>query len=357
MPELEAFFRSLLLPMPAENLAQFCLPRVSGTRLKVVTLVMRDEGRIVGTVGWIDVALRVNDQRGLPLSGQNETLRWPVNLYLLPESRGKGLGKQLMEATRQGAALRAVIGGNAASMPVLDRTGWQVIGHLSSVRWRRPCLDPSRLRERLGPIDRRPPPERVNVRTAHHAITARRVERALGWLPWAAVESPGAPFEAGPPRDAHDIEFAFGHALRRYHTLHEVTVNGVVAGFFALAARAERRPWLTTEVMDLDAVPGRETQVIRAARATALSCADVARFRFGGARFARALASMGMGGRFTVDHPLRVSFDPARAIDGPHLRQVDSWRLTYGDHDQYRVRSSSIPWVSSQAVPPSGVAR
>jgi len=153
------------------------------------------------------------------------------------------------------------------------------------------------------------------------------------------------------------IEFAFGGALRRFHTLHEVAVNGVVAGFFALAARVERIPWLTTEVMDLDAVPGREKQTIRAARAAALSCADVARFRFCGARFARALDGLGMGRRLAADHPLRISFDAARAVEGPHLRRAESWRLTYGDHDQYRCGSSSIPWIAPQAVPPSGVAR
>ena len=150
LPELREFFAALSMSLPAGNVEQFSSPR-KGPAGDVVTLVMRESDRIVGTIGWLDVPLRVNDERGFARDdGSADRVRWPVNLYLLPEYRGKGLGKQLMQATREGAPVRAVIGGNSSSMPVLDRTGWQAIGSMVCARWSWPCLDPHRFADRIS---------------------------------------------------------------------------------------------------------------------------------------------------------------------------------------------------------------
>jgi len=350
LPELEEFFRRLPLPMPSENLRQFSAPRSAPDGHEVVTLVMREAGAIVGTVGWVDVPLRVNDDRGDRLDDPRlRRVRWPVNLYLRSEQRGRGLGKKLMEATREGAAVRAVIGGNQASMPVLDRTGWRVTDSLICARWARPCLRLSRLADRLLDGPRREPPASCEWKLAGMPVRALRVTRLSGALPWASPEARGEAGEAATPRDPAYLDFAFGGPLRPWHSLHEVTVSGALAGCFALAARAERRGRLTVEIVDLEAVAGRERPVLEAARRTALACADVARLRILGRRFTGLLA-----GRATADHPLRISCDEdlAPALGG--------WKLTYGDHDQYRVRAASRPWrrgPEPYAVsPPSGGA-
>jgi len=122
--EVQDLFRRLDLHLGEENYRQFCLPRTAGPGLAVGLIGVVDAGRLAGVIGYLDVPARL---RG---STEALTVRWPINIYLLPEYRGRGLGVKLMEATREGARLRLVIGGNQASIPVLEKTGWRPVGAL-----------------------------------------------------------------------------------------------------------------------------------------------------------------------------------------------------------------------------------
>jgi GNAT superfamily N-acetyltransferase len=348
LTELEEFYGALGMRVAPENLRQFSQPRAVPAGHRVVTLTLRDGGRIAGTIGYLDLPLRIVRATAAGAEVIEETARWPVNQYLLPEYRGRGLGKDLMEATRDGAPLRVVIGGNAASIPILDRTGYRMIGTLACRRWLAPVpqlLGPARLRDRLRREVRRRPPETLGVGRPRGRIVARRVERLSGWLPWAAPGGGARGIEIGVPREAAYLEFAFGGALRRHHSIHAVHVDGALSGFFVLAARAGRPGTLTVEIVDLDAVPDRETHVIRAALRAGFACGDVVRLRFSGERFARALDSLSPPGRQTQDHPLRISCVPGPLFDAIAAAGKGAWRLTYGDHDQYRIRSASQVWM------------
>ncbi|HEY3175078.1 MAG TPA: GNAT family N-acetyltransferase [Candidatus Polarisedimenticolia bacterium] len=347
LAELSGLFDRLGMRVAPENLLQFSLPRAERTGYRVVTLVMRDAGRIVGTIGYLDLPLRIVRGRGPSAAVIDETARWPVNQYLLPDYRGRGLGKDLMEATRDGARCRIVIGGNAASIPILDRTGYRMIGHLSCWRWLAPVarlLDPRRLRDRMRRDVRGRPPEILRMGRDRGRIEARRADRLTGWLPWASPGGGASGIEVGVPREGAGIEFAFGGALRRHHLLHSVHVDGALAGFFALAARAGRRGTLAAEIVDLDSVPGREGQTIRAALGAAFACADIVRLRISGERFTRALGVLSPRGRQSLDHPVRISCEPGSIFDEVAALGARAWRLTYGDHDQYRVRAASQSW-------------
>jgi len=344
--ELEDLFRRIGLAMDPGNVRQFCLPRVLGPGHEVGALGLFDERRLVGAIGYLDVPARLKGFGPGPVS-----VRWPINIYLEKEHRGKGWGVRLMEATRQGARVRLVIGGNQASIPVLEKTGWRAIGTMTLFRWARPCLDPRRLGDRRAGGARRLPPDSVRLSRGAGAVEARRVDRLDGALPWVAVP-PASPPDNGVVRDGSYLDFAFGGALRAHHSLHAVLVSGALAGYFVLAARAERWPVLTVEIVDLDAAAGRETQVIRAARKTALACADVVRLRVCGDRFVAAARRIGGAPVERPDLPLRISCDDdVFASLGDH----GSWRLTYGDHDQYRIRPVSRAWVggASQAAGPN----
>lgn len=334
--ELEALYSELGLRMSAADRAHFCRPRTVAPGLSVGVLSLRDEGRMVGTIGYLDVPLRLAGSAASP-----GKLRWPINLYVLPAYRGKGLGIRLMEATREGAPWRMVIGGNAASIPVLEKTGWKLIGTLRLHRWAFPNASPLRLRDRFRKAARCRPPEVVRLASGGHAVEVRRVERLTGGLPWGLSGGGWLSPDHGVPRDAAYLAFAFGGALARWHSLHVVTVDGSNSGFFVLAARSDRLPILSVEIVDLDAVPGRELQVLEAARATSLRCGDVVRIRIGSDRFGPALKALSGRRAGIPDLPIRISCPddaPAEALSG------GAWRLTYGDHDQYRVRAASQVW-------------
>jgi hypothetical protein len=98
---------------------------------------------------------------------------------------------------------------------------------------------------------------------------------------------------------------------------------------------------LTCEIIDIDSAAGEEGACLAAALRAAHARADVVRLRICGGRFLRAAREA--GGRDEPDHPLRVSCEGSLL---EKLRDLDAWHLTYGDHDQYRVRASSRPWAS-----------
>jgi GNAT superfamily N-acetyltransferase len=324
MPELERFFPRMGLRVPPENVRQFAWPRRPAPGFEMATLGLRDGGSLVGIIGYLDLPLR--------LRGQEETGRWPINLHLLAEYRGRGLGQRLMEATREGARFRLVIGGNQNSTPVLRKTGWTRIGHLASFRWTSACL---RLADRLRPGSRGGPPETVRSDSPAGRAVARRTEVLDGPAPW--VDSG----ESGVSRDARYLRYAFGGDLAPYHLSYRVEVEGEAAGFFVLAARADLRPRLAVEVIDLGAVPGREAAVLEAARRTAFSAGDVVRVHLSAQRFTRAARSLPGRAAETVGLPFWMS--AAVEID-PALQDLGSWHITHGDHDRYRALPVSQVW-------------
>ena len=331
VPELDAFLKGIGHDLGAANMRQFARPAVHPGGIAVTTLALREQGRLLGTIGWIDLPARVR--------GEAIRLRWPINQYLAAECRGRGLGKALMEATREGAVLRCVIGGNAASMPILDRTGYAQLGSLRRFTWRRPAFTPALIGARLTDGARPDPPERLEVRVRGRRLTVRRAEaRTPPTLPWAGS---GPPAEILVPRSAGYLAYAFGGPLRPFHELLVVESEETIVGCCTLAARSERRPVLTCEIVDIDSAAGEEAACLAAALRAAQARADVVRLRISGGRFLRAAREA--GAREEADHPLRVSC-AAPLLET--LRDIDDWHLTYGDHDQYRARASSRPWAS-----------
>lgn len=296
MPELEAFFLQVGLNVPAENLHQFAWPRRIAPGFETVTLGLRDRGRLAGVIGYLDLPLRIG--------GRREIGRWPINFFLLEEYQGLGLGRRLMEATREGARFRLVIGGNQRSMPVLERTGWQRIGFLSTFRWQAEA-------RRAG----EPPKAEVIAAPA----------------PWADAAPRG---ENGVPRDATYLRFAFAGPLAAYSSFRRVYVAGEPAGYFVLALRGD------VDVLDFDAVPGRETEVLEAALGTGLLAGDAVRLHASSRRFQEAARRI-PGAEETPGLPIWLSFEEGLS---PEDRDPGSWHLTHGDHDRYRILPLSRPW-------------
>lgn len=327
MPELVEFFPRMGLVVPPENVRQFAWPRRPAPGFEMVTLGLRDGGRLVGIIGYLDLPLR--------LLGREATGRWPINLHLLAEYRGRGIGQRLMEATREGARIRLVIGGNRNSTPVLRKTGWTHAGNLVSFRWTSAC---PRLADRLRRRSRGRPPEAVGWEGRDGRVEARRMETLDGPAPWVARAPAG---ESGVPRDAAYLRYAFGGGLAPLHLPYRVAVGGETVGFFVLAARSDLRPRLAVEVIDVDAVPGREAEVLEAARRTAFRAADVVRAHLSARRFTEAARAL--PGRAAVAEGLPLWLSAEGGLDSA-LEDAGGWRITHGDHDRYRALPVSQVW-------------
>ena len=351
LPALIEFFREVGASITSENIDQFCLPRAAESGPRVGTLVLAEGDRILGSIGYLDIPLRASGAAAE--SGdmvREEISRWPINQFLLPEWRGRGLGQRLMDAAGEGAPCMLVIGGTKASTPSRSNSGWRLIGQLECWRFRAPVLSvisAGKLKDRTNLAGRRLPPATVCLRVGWHTVVAQRSAPISGWLPWVAPDPPPRRVEIGAPRDADYLRFAFCGALSEYHALHTVSVDGAAAGFFVLAARAERPPFLSIEIVDLDAAPGREADVIEAARATGFTRGDIVRLRVCGDRFTQALRTLRGHVRRGPDHAFRVLTRPGSLVTGEMAAAISSWRLTYGDHDQYRVRTTSRKWTAS----------
>lgn len=339
LEELSRLFAALGLFMPASNLAQFSAPRGASPGIEVVTLGMREAGRLVGTIGWLELPLQLPD-------GRLTSGRWLVNFHLLPQWRGRGLGRGLESAARGGSGLSLITGGTPHSIPLFEEAGWRLVGEVESWWWSAPCLSPRRALERLSAAGRSVPPGTVAFRRGSGAgsrVVARAGLTGLEGTPWAGVKAREPGGDCGVPRTADYLAFAFGGALRHTISVHSVTVDDRLAGYFALAVRSMHWPLLGADVVDFDALPGSEIPVLAAARRVALACADVVRVRITPrARFVAALEELGARRSPDPGLPLRI-LDERRT----HAEVFDPrlWRVTPGDHDQYRMRTSSQPWV------------
>lgn len=314
MPDLDRLFVEVGLALPPENVRQFAWPRRPAPGFETVSLGLFDAGRLVGVIGYLDLPLC--------LDGFRTTGRWPINLYLLASYRGRGWGRRLMEATRAGADTRLVIGGNAFSTPVLAKTGWRRIGHLAVFH---------------PPAGAPGPPLERGVAVVPVAA-AELADLPAPWVEWAPAG------EYGVPRDGSYLRFAWGGELASFLRLHLVHAAGEALGFFVLALRREEG--LVAEVIDLDALPGREAAVVGAALATAAGAGKRARLHAGVGRFRRAARGLLGEGREETGLPIWLSREeplPAAALD------PESWRLSHGDHDRYRVLATSMPWPDPES--------
>jgi len=353
LPELDAFFRAIGLHMPAENFRQFAAPRRLAPNLELGTFLLRERGRIVGSLGWIEVPVRVNDGAGQPLVPDRlRAGRWVMNFYLAPELRGRGVARALLDAFHASCPMRFVIGSTNAAQRAFDKVGYRDIGRLVMARWVHPCLDPRRLADRVRRGARRPPPATIKMRLGDDELTVRRTSPVGDNLPWTVSDVRQVPHEAGAPRNGAYLAYAYGGELRPHHVLYVVAINGESAGLFVIAARAThlpkiRLPLLAAEIIDLDARPGAERAVILAARKTAFTCSDVVRLRICGDRFTTVLRELAGSRGLVDDIPLRLSVDAAVLPEGPYRERAGVWRLTYGDHDQFRVRATSQEWIGT----------
>jgi hypothetical protein len=114
-----------------------------------------------------------------------------------------------------------------------------------------------------------------------------------------------------------------------------------LVGYFVLAAQADRFPLLVAQIVDCDAVPGREAAVLWAASRTGLRCADIVRLRILGQRFAHSLARVPASRPGQPDVPFRIL--PPQNYHGEAHRS-NLWRITYGDHDEYRSYPYTQRW-------------
>jgi len=328
LPALDAFFDLLALGMPQANLKQFSSPRLVEGDIEVVTFVARDSDRIVGTIGWLRTPLL--------LAGQRTRALWPINFYVHPEYRGLGLGKNMLDTMKGDKSLMIVLGGTDSSIPLFEKMGAHLLGHLATCRWFFPNLSPGRLHDRLRAKARSFPPKQVGFRTGQGTVLASRTER-----PGAAGLDRGPASDNTVPHGPSYLDYAFGGPLASLFACYRVTVDGEWAGHFVLSPAADRRPFLAVEVMDLDALPGQETAVLEAARRTAFRRADIVRLRMSGRRFTSRFASLPGRSRIDEGAPFRAWFgeDLAEAVG-----QIDDWHLTYADHDEFRQRSHLQKW-------------
>jgi hypothetical protein len=329
LPDVQHFLSQLPLTVPTNNFSQFWVPRKGRVGYEIGLMGLKDKGRLIGTLGYIQVPLR--------LAESHKMGRWPTNYFLLQEYRRKGLGGVLLAAMCDAGQWGLVSGGTTYSTAVFEKSGWHLIGNLSSCRWFRPCMNPSRLIDRLRVGSRRMPLKTLLFASRKGSLSVRRIDEVAEGIPW---ESDDRAEEDGVPRNMEFLEFAFGNALKDYHVVYTVFLKEKPVGYFVLAAQADRFPFLATQIMDCDSLPGEEDIVLWAASQTGLTCSDLVRLRIMGQRFVRALDNV-PGARWGVpDVPFRVL--PPRGT-GEHV-PLHNWRVTYGDHDEYRNYPHSQRW-------------
>ena len=310
LPAVADFFERLGVAFPDANLEQFVRPS-HGAWAVGSRLVLGEDGGLQGLLGYLDRPLR--------LGGTACSSRWPVNFFLAPELRGRGLGKELMAGVMAQADLGLVLGGNRYSIPVLERTGWRRLGHLKTYSW-------------AGA-----PPSGCGLGSA--AVVAG--------LPPATPWVEARPSCCGVPRTVDLPAKAFGGALRPLHRVFHRLDGDAVTGFFVLSARSgetrpgETRPKVT--LVDFESVPGREAELVAAALDTAST--------FGGEIEAHACRD-DMCAAFEATRPRRAAtglpvwiLDPEQRVDV--TGGLGPWHVTFGDHDRYRQWPDSVTLCAS----------
>lgn len=309
LPAIAEFFAGLDLVFPDANLEQFVLPRTGSGGHSVTTLLWPDERqRIRGLLGRLEMPVVVGDGRS--------RCRWPVNFFLAPEFRGRGLGQELMRQVMRGAteesSVGLVLGGNQHSIPVLERTGWRRLGELTTFRWRRR------------------PPHDVQLRVvAGLPLHAPWADTPWTGTAWTGAASP----RSGVPRSVAGLRSTFGGSLAPFHAPHHLLLDDEPVGYCVLSAR--RRDGETrVEITDFDAIEGFETEVLTAALAAGFGLGSEVVAHACCRRFLSALAAL---------DPEQVGAGLPLWILGEQVPPcVDDWHVTHGDHDRYRRWPDSL---------------
>ncbi len=88
-------------------------------RIDAPLAAFSDSGRIAGHAGLLPVTVSWSDRR---IQGA-----WFIDYFVLPEYRGSGLGRILMQEVMQSAPLVLAVGATPMSTPVFERLGWRRI--------------------------------------------------------------------------------------------------------------------------------------------------------------------------------------------------------------------------------------
>lgn len=310
VPEITRFFDRLGIHFPGPNLEQFVRPSRPAEDLAVVTrLVLGKSDEIVGLLGYLERPLRVD---GRQIRG-----RWPVNFFLAPELRGQGLGKDLMRDVMGGCELGLVLGGNPKSIPVLERTGWRRLGDLHTYEWQG---------------------------RASSFSTQNRARPGLpATTPWA--EGSG---RNGVRRDGVVLSYRFAGPLAPYHRVFHVVDEGTPTGYFVLSMRRDGPAPGRVKITDFDASPGTETQLARAALATAFDVGSEVEAHACNVAFRSAFETLSPT-RAAVGLPIWV-LDPHDLLTAASSSQ-GTWHITHGDHDRYRRWTDSVTFCALQENP------
>lgn len=307
LPAIEDFLAGLGVPFLPPNRDQFLLPRQHRGGQVATYLLRGSAGEVVGLLGCLELPLR---------SPEATSFRWPINFFLAPELRGRGLGKTMMTEVMRGAEGGLVLGGNPRSIPVLERTGWEKLGELKTYRF----------------SGARQGDEGVEVQPG---------------LPLAAPWAQAISGSLGGPRTPETLDFAFGGALAPCHAPFQVLADGQLVGYFVLSARHENGSSPAALITDFDAVPGFEVATVTAALTAAQRlAADVFTHACAG-RFCRALDQLEPTAT-GVGLPLWI-WRGQKSL--PATLRAEDWHITHGDHDRYRQWPGSRRWGNEDFAP------
>jgi GNAT superfamily N-acetyltransferase len=202
LPELQAFVdehwrRGHVLARDAE-LLRWQHRRCSDPELLSV-LAAEEDGRLLAMLGWIefDACVREDRVRG----------GWMTNWLVVPEARGRGLGRMLVErALDIEYDFVGALAANAATRHVLGRAGFTEVG---MHRWVR-VFDPQGLRELLG--DRRISHTETQVPGGEGGDSFVGACRDADYLRWRYHEHPRFRYEVVEGLAAYRIETVEGAA-------------------------------------------------------------------------------------------------------------------------------------------------
>jgi GNAT superfamily N-acetyltransferase len=275
LPELQAFVdehwrRGHVLSRDAE-LLRWQHPRRTDPELLSV-LVAEEDGRLLAMLGWIEFDACVGEDR---VRGG-----WMTNWLVVPEARGRGLGRMLVErALDIEYDFVGALAANAATRHVLGQGGFTEVG---MHRWVR-VFDPDRLRELLA---------------------GREVSRAEA-VP--GVEGGGR--FVGACRDGEFVRWRYReHPRFRYEVVEE---DGIAAYRIETVADSSAT---VMRIVDFLGDEGAASRVTDAAERAGVLFAD---FSCTGARFGRPLENVGFAREDRRETALPGRFQPLDFSDRP----------------------------------------